>query len=53
MATNKEWLKSLSDEQLADEIKYGGGSVTHRESSLRELDEALLEKQRREQDRRS
>lgn len=43
---NREWLKSLSDRQLADEIKYGrmlaeGGR--HREHYRRELEEAEAE----------
>jgi hypothetical protein len=53
MASNREWLKSLSDEQLAEEIKYGrvlAESGGHREHSQRQLDEARLEKLAREQD---
>lgn len=58
MANNREWLKSLSDKQLEDEIKYGRMRAetpinhNHQESAQRDLDEARLEKLAREQDRR-
>lgn len=52
MSNNTEFLKSLSDKQLADEIKYGRELAEsrghHREHARRELDEAISEKQRRE-----
>ena len=55
MATNKEWLKSLSDAQLDEEIRWGrvrADDSPHKESAQRNLEEARLEKLAREQDRR-
>lgn len=50
MSKNREWLKSLSDKALADEIKYGRelvGIGKHREVAQRELDEAIAEQHER------
>lgn len=51
MATNIEWLASLSDRQLAEEIKYGrilvDGMSRHREFNKQELAEAEAEMRRR------
>lgn len=47
---NREWLRSLSDKQLAEEIKYGrilGEVAHHREHFKRELQEAIEEQERR------
>lgn len=47
---NREWLRSLSDKQLAEEIKYGrvlAEASRHREFAKRELQEAIEEKERR------
>lgn len=52
--SNREWLKSLTDEQLAEEIRWGrllAESGGHREHSQRQLDEARLEKLSRDQDK--
>jgi hypothetical protein len=51
MSDNKEWLKSLGDKALADEIKYGrilAEGDRHKTHYQRELDEAEAEKRRRE-----
>jgi hypothetical protein len=47
---NREWLKSLSDKQLAEEIKYGrmlAESSRHKQLAARELREAEEERRRR------
>lgn len=47
---NTEWLKSLSDKQLADEIHYGrvlAASDRHKQQRTRELQEAIAEMKRR------
>ena len=45
---NREFLKSLSDKQLAEEIKYGGARGSpHDRLHDRDLAEALAEQQRR------
>jgi hypothetical protein len=49
--TNREWLKSLSDKALKDEIKYGrvlAEGDRHKAHYQRELEEAEAEKRRRE-----
>ena len=51
MSDNVEWLKSLSDKALRDEIKYGrvlaqGGH--HEQFHRRELEEAEAEMRRRQ-----
>lgn len=47
---NAEWLKSLSDNQLADEIYYGrllASGDRHKQHHTRELEEAVAEMARR------
>lgn len=47
---NTEWLKSLSDKQLADEIHHGrvlAASDRHKQHRTRELQEAIAEMKRR------
>ena len=50
-SSNRDWLKSLSDEQLAEEIKYSGKRArsSHNEHNQREYEEALMEQFRRSQ----
>lgn len=48
---NREWLKSLTDEQLAEEIHYGrmlAETSRHKNHARQELAEALDEQKRRE-----
>lgn len=50
---NTEWLKSLSDRQLVDEIRYGRALAEgdrHREHHSRELREAIAEMKLRKGD---
>lgn len=47
---NKEWLRSLTDKQLAEEVKYGrllSEGDHHKEQHKRALDEALAEQKDR------
>jgi hypothetical protein len=47
---NREWLRSLSDKQLAEEIKYGRTLTdgnSHRKRYKRDLEEAEDEQRQR------
>lgn len=52
MTTNKEWLESLSDEQLAEEIRWGRilseSPGNHRDCDKRNYEQALFEQWKRE-----
>lgn len=55
MTDNRDWLKSLSANALAEEIKYGkllAETGWHREHYKRELQEAIEELQRREAEKK-
>jgi len=55
MSDNREWLRSLTDDQLAQEIKYGSWhaeSTNHKQFFRRQVQEAIDERNSRKEAKR-